>query len=385
MIHLHAFAPLWGLVDISPFVTKLDVYLRLARLPYKLVPFSIESFTAAPKGKLPYIVDGHERIADSSFIVDYLKEKYGEPLDAKLGLSERAAGHAIKRMLEENLYWVIVAERWRDTKTAVEQYPVMVGQPPEFVKGVVDNLRGELRGHGMGRHSVDEVEGIGKADLTALSDFLGAKPFLLGSDPTSYDATTFSFVAHTIQPEYASRMKTFVKTLPNLTSKRRVGKGALFARRAHADGVAAGSASLFSVFTGQVPHVAAPIRRQVAACNILFETAMRPIAGAANESMLHGIEMNIIDVSLKVGIVPDRVLPIPPLPQAALALPDLARRVRDIDGQSSRKAALDQAPAQRKIGVIWRKLPDRVNMVRQDANRHGFERPALLHASVDAS
>ena len=80
MIHLHAFAPLWELVDISPFVTKVDVYLRLVELPYKLVPFSMESFTAAPKGKLPYIVDGYETIADSNFIVDYLKKKYSDHL-----------------------------------------------------------------------------------------------------------------------------------------------------------------------------------------------------------------------------------------------------------------------------------------------------------------
>jgi hypothetical protein len=83
VIHLHAFAPLWGLVDISPFVTKVDVYLRLTKLPYKLVPFSMESFTAAPKGKLPYIVDGEERIADSNFFIDHLKKRYGDPLDAK--------------------------------------------------------------------------------------------------------------------------------------------------------------------------------------------------------------------------------------------------------------------------------------------------------------
>jgi len=216
MIHLHAFAPLWGLVDVSPFATKVDVYLRLVELPYKLVPFSMESFTAAPKGKLPYIVDGYETIADSNFIVDYLKKKYSDPLDAKLGPSVRAAGHAIKRMLEENFYWVIVAERWRDTKTAVEQYPVMVGQPPEFVDAVVDSLLGELHGHGMGRHSADEVENIGKADLIALSDFLGENPYLLGEEPTSYDATAYSFVAHTIQPDYDSRMKRFIETLPNL-------------------------------------------------------------------------------------------------------------------------------------------------------------------------
>jgi glutathione S-transferase len=67
---------------------RLDVYLRLAELPYKLVPFSMESFTAAPKGKLPYIVDGDETIADSSFIVDYLKKNtviHWTPSLARLG------------------------------------------------------------------------------------------------------------------------------------------------------------------------------------------------------------------------------------------------------------------------------------------------------------
>jgi glutathione S-transferase len=172
VINLHAFAPLWGLSDTSPFVTKVDVYLRLTKLPFNVVPFSMESFTSAPKGKLPYIVDGNERVADSNFIIDYLKKKYGDPLDHKVAPSARAAGHAIKRMLEEDFYWVIVAERWRDTKAAAQQYPEMREQPAEFVKAVVDEVLARLRGQGVGRHNADEVENIGKADLTALSDFL---------------------------------------------------------------------------------------------------------------------------------------------------------------------------------------------------------------------
>ena len=216
MIYLHGFAPLWGLIDLSPFVMKVDVYLQLAKLPYQRVPFSMESFAGAPKGKLPYIIDDDEKIADSSFIIDYLKRNYGDPLDAKLGPAERAAGHAMKRMIEENFYWVIIAERWRDTKAAIENYPVMIGQPQEFVKVVVDNMLGELRGHGMGRHTADEIENLGRADLVALADFLGDNPCLFGRDPTSYDATAYSFVAHIIQADYDSRMKKFIKTLPTL-------------------------------------------------------------------------------------------------------------------------------------------------------------------------
>ena len=97
-----------------------------------------------------------------------------------------------------------------------KKYPMMVGQPPEFVKTVLYNILGELHGHGMGRHTSDEIENIGMSDLTALSDFLGNNPYLLGSEPTSYDATAYSYVAHAIQQDYDSRMKKFIKTLPNL-------------------------------------------------------------------------------------------------------------------------------------------------------------------------
>lgn len=216
MIQLYGFSPVWGLPDCSPFVTKVDVYLRLAKLPYENVPFSFEVFAAAPKGKYPCIADGDEKIADSNFIIEYLKHKYGDVLDANLNPTEHAVGHAVKRMLDENLYWVLVAERWRDTTAAVEQYPICVGLPPDILKAVVDTMLGELRGHGLGRHTPEDVESIGKADLGALSNILGDNPYLLGDTPSSYDATAYSFVAHFIQPEYDSRMKRFISTLPNL-------------------------------------------------------------------------------------------------------------------------------------------------------------------------
>ena len=137
MIELYGFAPVWGLADLSPFVMKVDTYLRLARLPYKLVPFSMETMTASPKGKLPYIVDGKEKVADSSFIVEYCQSKYGDRLDAELTDAQRATGHATVRMLEENLYWVLVAERWRDSTAAVDDYPVMASAPPEMVLSLI--------------------------------------------------------------------------------------------------------------------------------------------------------------------------------------------------------------------------------------------------------
>jgi hypothetical protein len=59
-----------------------------------------------------------------------------------------------------------------------------------------------------------------------------------------------------------------------------------------------------------------------------MEAAMRPIDDAGNTSMLHRIEMNVVDMALKIRVVADGVFPITPLPDALLSLADFTRRSR---------------------------------------------------------
>src|SRR6266480_2026973 len=73
MITLYAFGPAFGLPDPSPFVLKAEVLLKMAGVPYRT---STEGFGKAPKGKLPYIDDDGERIADSTFIRWHIEKKY---------------------------------------------------------------------------------------------------------------------------------------------------------------------------------------------------------------------------------------------------------------------------------------------------------------------
>ena len=71
MIKLYQFQPAFGLPNASPFCMKVENYLRMAVLPYEIAPNA--SHFKAPKGKLPYIEDGAKVVADSSFIIEYLK------------------------------------------------------------------------------------------------------------------------------------------------------------------------------------------------------------------------------------------------------------------------------------------------------------------------
>ncbi len=105
---------------------------------------------------------------------------------------------------------------------------------------------------------------------------------------------------------------------------------------------------------------------------------VRPVLDAADMSMFHGIEVNVVDVAGKIVLVPHGVLPISALPNATLPFADTACGDRLIVGQSARKCGLDQPPAQRVIGVAFRQCPDRVQMVWKYHCRRSLERVSRL-------
>lgn len=219
MITLHQFAPVWGLPNASPFCMKVENYLRLANLPYRTqVVFNPAK---GPKGKLPYIVDGDKTVADSGFILDYLKATYGNGLDAHLGAAERAQALALQRLLEEHLYWCAVYDRWAVDRNWALVKLAFFGALPPVVRDLVARLarRGqlqELHGQGIGRHTTEEIYALGKTDLTALSAALGDKPYFFGERPTSLDATAYAFLANLLWAPIDSPLTRHARSLGNL-------------------------------------------------------------------------------------------------------------------------------------------------------------------------
>ena len=67
MIALYGFGPAMGLPEISPFVTKAHILLRMAGLQYE-TSTNVGGFLKAPKGKLPYMRDGAAVVSDSTLI-----------------------------------------------------------------------------------------------------------------------------------------------------------------------------------------------------------------------------------------------------------------------------------------------------------------------------
>jgi glutathione S-transferase len=219
MIQLHQFAPTWGL-SASPFCLKLETYLRMAGIPYEVV---IGDLPKAPKGKLPYIVDNGKAIGDSNLIIKHLKQTYGDRLDRSLSKPDRAISLAISRLLEENLYWVMVYSRWQDPQNWPNTKASYFDEMPIPLRWFVPNLArkstiASLAGHGMGKHSTSEIYEIGCRDTIALSDFLGDKPFLMGEIPTSIDATAYAFIANILWVPISSPLQDLTRTLDNINS-----------------------------------------------------------------------------------------------------------------------------------------------------------------------
>lgn len=219
MIRLHQFAPAFGLPNASPFCMKLEMWLRLAGLPYEAV--DIGDVLKAPKRKLPYIEDGVRVVADSTFIVDYLKATYGDPLDGWLSPPQRAVALAFQRLFEENLYWAVVHTRWAEPagweKTREAFFGGLAAPLRWFLPALARRgMLAQMQGQGMGRHSAAEIHAIGARDVNAVADFLADKPYLMGTQPCTLDATGYAFLANLLWAPIDSPIRDAARARPNL-------------------------------------------------------------------------------------------------------------------------------------------------------------------------
>jgi glutathione S-transferase len=218
MITLYAFGRAFGLPDPSPFVTKAEVLLKMAGLAYRV---DNTGFRQAPKGKLPYIDDGGERVADSTFIRWHLERKYQIDFEKGLSTEQRAIGWAFEKMAEDNLYWALVDARWfndanfaKGPKEFFQKIPAPLR--PLMIAFIRRQLKRTLYGQGMGRHNHTEIVALGTRSIAAIAEFLGTKPFFMGSEPTGVDAAIFAFVAGTLCPHFDTPLRTTAERHNNL-------------------------------------------------------------------------------------------------------------------------------------------------------------------------
>jgi len=225
MIKVHKFGPAFGLPDSSPFVVKVETYLRLTDQKYEAVSSDVRK---APRLQLPYIdVDG-KIIPDSTAIVDHLEGKRSGKLDAHLDAKQRAVGLAFKSMLEEHLYFGLLFMRWAtDEGWAVFEPSLreMLGSMgvPSLMRGMIaksarKQVIGRTKTQGLGRMPRTEVAAACSKIVDAVSEQLGDSSYFCGDKPTTYDATVYAFTAGVLCPAFDNELLKHAATKKNLVA-----------------------------------------------------------------------------------------------------------------------------------------------------------------------
>lgn len=201
--------PGFGLPEVSPYVTKTLVQLRMAGLEFVFETARPED---SPKGQIPFIEDDGLRVADSTFIRGHIEAAYGIDLDAGLTAAERAVAWAMERMVENQLGWTAAWFRFFD-EANFEAGPAhwFDGAPEEMraglKAGLLEQVGINLKAVGVGRHTPEEIERLGARSLWALSTLLGEKAFMMGARPTSLDAVAFAMLAQILTPHFDSPLR----------------------------------------------------------------------------------------------------------------------------------------------------------------------------------
>ncbi|MEI8574697.1 glutathione S-transferase family protein [Methylomonas sp. LW13] len=215
MITLYQFPRAWNIPNPGQFCVKLETYLRMAGIEYRIAE-TLPLY--APLGKLPFIEDNGQKLADSRMIIRYLQHHYGDSLDEHLSTEQKAIALAWQRLLEEHLYWVCMYSRWQygSENWQINKQAIFQGlsQPMADVVAALYRLRirGQLRGQGIGRLAAADIFELGRRDVAAISAALQGKAFLLGDRPSSVDASAFGLLINLLACPVNSPVKDYALT-----------------------------------------------------------------------------------------------------------------------------------------------------------------------------
>lgn len=205
----------------SPFVGKLDLYCKMADIPYT----PEKNIGGGPKGKIPYIRHGDNVLGDSTFIFEYLKNTYSDKTQAlePKTVKDKATAIACQRICEDHLYFGIIHFRWIDDKgfRGTSKYIGGVGIIPRpllpiALRAVRKKQRSTLAAQGLGRHRAEDLEALLSADFEALSGFLGDQDYILGAEPSEPDAVVFAMLDSCLNDGNGTKLPELVKKFPNL-------------------------------------------------------------------------------------------------------------------------------------------------------------------------
>lgn len=210
--------PMLGVANASPFCVKLETWLRLSQIPFRVRP--VMDPRKAPRGKIPWIEAADGKFGDSGLIIDRLAA-------ANPDLPERLractpAQHLVVRTAEESLYWALVYDRWQTDagfETVREAFFSVVPRllRPLAIAFLRRQVRKQLWQQGMGRFTAEEVRERARRDVEALAAALGDAAYFAGTGPGRVDCSVYGVLTNILDADPPSPLRPLANAYPNLS------------------------------------------------------------------------------------------------------------------------------------------------------------------------
>jgi Glutathione S-transferase N-terminal domain/Glutathione S-transferase, C-terminal domain len=222
---LDEYHPGRGIADGSPYVARIECYLKLLQKPYvKQVSVGLSE---NPRTKLPFANVNGKMVDDSSSILVEIDKALGMDPLTKLSKAQQVQAHLIRRLLTGSLYWVRYAMNFLTEKGREElrmEFSRTTPAPlvPLVYALVINSQVANLMGQGTGRMPLMDIVEQGQADLRCLASIVQASktPYILGTpEPTVIDTDVYAFVSHLLYDTTPSQMDWIVniqEELPDL-------------------------------------------------------------------------------------------------------------------------------------------------------------------------
>lgn len=217
MTTLYSYPDLFGCADNNPFGLKVYAFLKLCGLPFRHE--HIFDASKAPRGQLPYLVDGDTTVGDSDAIIDHLIARYALSIDDALTPAQLDISLLLRRMLDD-LYWVMSYSRWKDDRfyplfrdAILRTHPQVT---PEGLEQAREYNHKRYYFQGIGRYEPDAVYARGIASLQALANQIPVSGFVFGPEPTGVDAAIYGFTANIYFYDIPTPLREFVLSQPTI-------------------------------------------------------------------------------------------------------------------------------------------------------------------------
>src|SRR5215475_9431607 len=217
MLTLYSYPSLFGVADNNGYGLKVYAFLKLTGVLFRHE--HIFDASKAPRGQLPYIVDGADIIGDSETILGFVTQKYRLTIDAALTPAQCTTNLLVTRMLDD-LYWVMSYSRWKDERYWPLFRDALKREHPQLTdEGLIKAKEFNAQRYyyqGIGRFDADAAMARGLADLSAIAMQIPAGGFVHGGKPTSIDAGIYGFIANIYFYEIDTPLKEFVVAHDNI-------------------------------------------------------------------------------------------------------------------------------------------------------------------------